>query len=388
MTDEAPEPRFTRENARSAGGPPIAWILPLALTGFIVFLGWRLYQMRPHDVTDPSAQTRPVAPGGNLAADERATIELYDAARAAVVQVTNFRAGTNVFTGATSEAPQGVGSGFVWDPAGYVVTNYHVVEAGDAFTVTFDDHSSFEARRVGADETHDLAVLKIEPGGKRLPALRIGASRGLRVGQKVFAIGNPFGLDQTLTAGIISGLNREITSPVRKSPIQGVIQTDAAINRGNSGGPLLDSSGRVIGVNTQIASPSGASAGIAFAIPIDTVNKVVTQLIRTGHAVRPGLGIHVAGMVAVPDGRIGVVFDGFTKTSGAERAGLKPSNVTSAGGLAALGDVLVSVAGQAVESHADIVRALEDREIGQEVDVAFVRDGKERTSKVKLVGVE
>jgi S1-C subfamily serine protease len=388
MSGDEPSPRFTRDNARSDAGSPFAWLVPVALTGLVIFLAWRLYQTAPKDVRDPNAQTRPVTPRGDLAADEKATIELYNAARGAVVQVTNLRNAADVVTGNQSEVPQGTGSGFVWDPAGYVVTNFHVVNEGDAFTVTFADHSSFDARRVGADEVHDLAVLKIESGAKKLPALRIGTSRGLQVGQKVFAIGNPFGLDQTLTTGIISGLNREIESPIFRSPIQGVIQTDAAINRGNSGGPLLDSAGRVIGMNTQIASPSGASAGVAFAIPVDTINKVVPQIIRTGHAVRPGLGVHISGSLSVPDGRVGIVFNSFTKTSGAQRAGLKASNIGKNGRVLQLGDVVVSVDGQPVETHADLVRILEAHEIGQEVDVTFVRDGREQTAKVNLVGVE
>jgi len=388
MSDEEPSPRFSRGNARDAGGSPFAWILPVALTALVILLGWRLYSLSPKDVRDPGAQTRPIAARGDLAADEKATIELFRRASPAVVQVTNLRTASDLMTGNETEVPQGTGSGFVWDPAGYVVTNFHVVNAGDAFTVTFADHSSFDARRVGADEIHDLAVLKIEPGAKKLPALPIGTSRDLIVGQKVFAIGNPFGLDQTLTTGIISGLNREIMSPIRGSPIQGVIQTDAAINRGNSGGPLLDSSGRVIGLNTQIASPSGASAGVAFAIPVDTINKVVPQIIRTGHAERPGLGIQLRGTVGVPDGRVGVVFDAFTKTSGAQRAGMKTSDITKTGRILELGDVVVSVDGQPVETHADLVRILEAREIGQEVDVVFIRGGKELKAKVKLVGVE
>jgi S1-C subfamily serine protease len=387
VSHEEPAPRFTRENARGAGGSPFAWVLPLALTALVVVLGWKLYRVPPRDVRDPDAQPLTVATRGDLAADEQSTIELFRAASPAVVQVTNLRTRADVFTGDETEMPQGTGSGFVWDADGYVVTNFHVVLQGDAFKVTFADKRSFDARRVGVDELHDLAVLKIDPAGKKLPTLPIGGSRELRVGQKVFAIGNPFGLDQTLTTGIISGLNREIMSPIGGSPIQGVIQTDAAINRGNSGGPLLDSAGRVIGLNTQIASPSGASAGVAFAIPVDTMNRVVPQIIRTGRAVRPGLGIHTRGSYPVGEERLGVVFDGFTKRSGAQRAGLKASSIAQNGSLLALGDVLVSVAGQPVETRADLVRILEGHEVGQQIDVVYVRDGKELTAKIELVDV-
>jgi S1-C subfamily serine protease len=203
----------------------------------------------------------------------------------------------------------------------------------------------------------------------------------------VFAIGNPFGLDQTLTTGIISGTGREIRS-LFGTPIQGVIQTDAAINPGNSGGPLLDSAGRVIGLNTQIASPSGASAGIGFAIPVDTVNRIVPQIIRTGHYLRPGLGI-----LMLPDGVTarmglrGVVIQEILAESAAGKAGMKPSKIAD-NRLVTLGDAIVAIDGQSVGSRADLFRILDSREIGQEVSVVYVRDGKEQQAKVTLVGVQ
>jgi S1-C subfamily serine protease len=267
------------------------------------------------------------------------------------------------------------------------VTNFHVVNGGDSFTVTFADHSSYAATPVGRDMKDDLAVLKIEPKGKPLPALPVGTSRDLLVGQKVFAIGNPFGLDQTLTTGIISGLSREIVS-LAQSPIRGVIQTDAAINPGNSGGPLLDSSGRVIGMNTQIASPSGASAGVGFAIPVDTINRVVPQLIRTGKYLHPGLGVELTpDYVPAQLGLPGVMIQNALPGGGAERAGLRGAKVAR-NAIVAAGDTIVSIDGQSVERRADLYRALESRAIGQEVEVVYVRDGKQRTAKVKLVGVE
>lgn len=191
------------------------------------------------------------------------------------------------------QIPEGTGSGFIWDHAGNIVTNFHVIQNADAAQVTLSDQSSWKARLVGGAPDKDLALLRIDAPADRLRPIPIGSSKDLQVGQKVFAIGNPFGLDQTLTTGVISALGREIESLTRR-PIQGVIQTDAAINPGNSGGPLLDSAGRLIGVNTQIYSPSGAFAGIGFAIPVDTVNRFVPELIRYGRVIRPGIGVQVA----------------------------------------------------------------------------------------------
>jgi S1-C subfamily serine protease len=287
------------------------------------------------------------------------------------------------------EIPTGIGTGFIWDARGYVVTNYHVVKDGSAFKVQLADKTEFDATQVGVDPFHDVAVLKIEPNGKTLPALTLGRSNDLLVGQKVFAIGNPFGLDQTLTTGIISALGREITAPTpQRTPIQNVIQTDASINPGNSGGPLLDSEGRVIGMNTQIASPSGASAGIGFAIPIDTINHIVPAIIRTGHYERPALGIRDMRWGALTRDVYGAIFGGFAKGSGAELAGLKPSRIAPTGQILQMGDVITAVDDQKLEAPADLFRILDSREIGQEVDVSYLRDGTEHRTKVKLVGVE
>ncbi len=387
MTDDESSPPFSR-SPRGGGGPQIAWLLPLALTGLVVVLAWKLYESTPKPVNDKNAESRPVTARGDLAADEKATIDLFRAASPAVVQVTNVQYRRDFWGSNQSEISAGTGSGFVWDAQGYVVTNFHVVEKGDAFTVTFADQSVFDATRVGTDPVHDLAVLKIDPKGKSLPALPIGSSKTLLVGQKVFAIGNPFGLEQTLTTGVIGGLGREIMSLAR-TPIQGVIQTDAAINPGNSGGPLLDSAGRVIGMNTQIASPSGGSAGVGFAIPVDTINRIVPSIIRTGHFERAGLGIsEILDGVVDGKGRRGVIFCSFAASSAAARAGMKPSEFLPDGRLRSLGDAIVAIDGQAVESRADLFRILDSREIGQEVSVNFLREGKEVEARVKLVGVQ
>jgi S1-C subfamily serine protease len=234
------------------------------------------------------------------------------------------------------------------------------------------DHSTYDAKLTGADPSVDLAVLKITAPTGKLPALQIGTSEDLQVGQKVFAIGNPFGLDQTLTSGIVSALGREIKSPNDRT-ISGVIQTDAAINPGNSGGPLLDSAGRLIGVNTAIASPSGAYAGVGFAIPVDTVNEVVTQLIRRGSVPRPDTGIipHddlVARRIGV---RSGVVIKAVR--GAASDAGLRPVRRVAGG---YVGDVIVAIDGQPVRQRSDIDKILSKAKVGDTATVTIVRDGE------------
>jgi S1-C subfamily serine protease len=386
MSGHVPDPSPPR---REGGGTSVlAWALPLSLTALVIVLAWQLYQSMPKATHDPGAQPRTVSARGDLADDEKATIELFRAASPAVVQVTAFRRGTDGFGSREFQVPLGSGSGFVWDAQGYVVTNFHVVAVGDSYSVTFPNHDVFEAQLAGRDEVHDLAVLKADTKGKALPTLPVGKSGELVVGQKVFAIGNPFGLDQTLTTGIISGLNREITSLV-ETPIRGVIQTDAAINPGNSGGPLLDSAGRVIGLNTQIASPSGASSGVGFAIPVDMMNKIVPQIIRTGSAVRPGLGIgKMIGGLLNRSGLRGVIFLEYAPTSAARSAGILATKPAPAGQPQRLGDVIVGIGGERVETTADLFRILDAREIGDEVEVRYLRDGEELRARVKLVGVE
>ncbi len=224
------------------------------------------------------AEPRTVAPRGDLAADEQSTIELFQRASPSVVYITTLARQRHPWTRNVLQVPKGTGSGFIWDDRGHIVTNWHVLEGASAARVRLSDQSVYNAVLVGGSADHDLAVLKIRAPFRSLVPVPLGTSRDLQVGQKVFAIGNPFGLDQTLTTGIISALNRTL-SGVGERPIERMIQTDAAINPGNSGGPLLDSAGRLIGVNTAIYSPSGAYAGIGFAVPVDTVNQVVPRLI-------------------------------------------------------------------------------------------------------------
>ena len=238
----------------------------------------------------PEAVPRAVAPRGPLTSEEHANIEIFRRASPSVVHITSLGMQRDLFSLRVQEVPRGTGTGFVWDERGHIVTNFHVIQDANGAKVTLADQSSWDAELVGTFPGRDLAVLRIKAPRDKLPPIAIGSSRDLQVGQRVYAIGNPFGLDQTLTVGIVSALNREIESFGGRT-IRGVIQTDAAINPGNSGGPLLDSAGRLIGINSQIASPSGASAGIGFAIPVDEVNRVVPRLIRDGRFVRPSIGV-------------------------------------------------------------------------------------------------
>ena len=256
-------------------------------------LAWLFAERYFGGAHDPNAVPRVVTPRGDLAAEEKSNIELFRLSSPSVVYITRLAMRRDRFSLNMFEIPQGTGSGFVWNNLGHIITNFHVVQGTSSLRITLADNSEWDARVVGVSPDQDLAVLFINAPRTRLKPIAIGQSANLQVGQRVFAIGNPFGLDQTLTTGIISALGREIDG-VSGRKISGVIQTDAAINPGNSGGPLLDSAGRLIGVNTAIFSPSGSNAGIGFAVPVDTVNRVAPQLIRHGRVIRPGLGIHVA----------------------------------------------------------------------------------------------
>jgi S1-C subfamily serine protease len=274
----------------------------------------------------------------------------------------------------------------MWDDSGHVVTNFHVIQNADAAQITLADHSHWRARRIGVAPDKDLAVLRIDAPRQQLRPILIGSSKDLQVGQKVFAIGNPFGLDQTLTSGIISALGREIDSVTRR-PIQGVIQTDAAINPGNSGGPLLDSAGRLIGVNTAIYCPSGLSVGIGFAIPIDTVNRIVPELIRFGKVIRPGLGILPAeDQLAKELGLPGVLVVDVPPGSAAGKAGIQPTR-RDASGRVRLGDVLTAIDAKKIASTTDLFLALEQYKVGDTVTVTLLREGRQQQVRVTLEAI-
>ncbi|MBK9062473.1 MAG: trypsin-like peptidase domain-containing protein [Acidobacteria bacterium] len=336
----------------------------------------------PARVKGAPADARPVAARGDLASDEKATIELFERCSPSVVYITSLARRPVSFFEMT-EVPQGSGSGFVWDRQGHVVTNFHVIQNASSLVVTLADQSDWKATVVGVEPDKDLAVLRIGAPEAKLPPILVGTSRDLKVGQKVFAIGNPFGLDETLTTGIVSALGRTIEA-VTGRKIQNVVQTDAAINPGNSGGPLLDSAGRLIGVNTQIASPSGASAGIGFAVPADTVNEVVPQLIAHGRVIRPRLGITPAQEgIARRLGISGVLVMEVQDGTGAAKAGLRGTRRGTDGSVV-LGDVIIGVAGKKVASYDDLVSALEKQKVGDTVPVRILRGEGETTVDVTL----
>lgn len=337
-------------------------------------------------LNDPRAAPRAVTSRGDLLSDEKSTIALFRQASPAVVNITALGVQRDLFTLNLYQIPQGTGSGFVWDHSGNVITNFHVIQNADAAQVTLADQSNWKARVVGVAPDKDLAVLRIDAPSKRLQPIPIGTSKDLQVGQSVFAIGNPFGLDQTLTTGVISALNREIESVTRR-PIQGVIQSDAAINPGNSGGPLLDSAGRLIGVNTAIYSPSGASAGIGFAIPVDTVNRIVPELIRSGRVTRPGLGIQIADeQIAERLGVNGVLVVDVARGSAASKAGIQPTRRDTEGKLR-LGDIITTVDGKTVATPNDLFLLLEKYKIGDVVTLSMLRDGKTVQARIALEAV-
>lgn len=329
------------------------------------------------------AKPRPVTPRGDLSADEKLTIDLFRKVSPSVVFITTLALHRDWFSLNAQEIPEGVGSGFVWDDSGHIVTNFHVIRGSNEAKVTLYDQSTWDAKLIGVAPQEDLAVLQIKAPHKKLHPVSIGRSSNLQVGQEVLAIGNPFGLDQTLTTGIVSALGREIES-VTRVPIPNMIQTDAAINPGNSGGPLLDSSGRLIGVNTAIYSPSGANSGIGFAIPVDTVNWVVPELIAKGKIEQPTLGVVLLPAQAMSNLNVeGAVILRVVPGSGAEQAGLRGIKRDSRGRIH-LGDIIVAVEGQPVHNPGDLVLALERRKVGEKIKVQVLRNGKKRQVEVKL----
>ncbi|HSH12343.1 MAG TPA: trypsin-like peptidase domain-containing protein, partial [Desulfurivibrionaceae bacterium] len=342
----------------------------------IFLVAWFLYhrsEKAASPVTDPNAQARVVTPRGDLAEDERNTIALFKAASPSVVFISSIELRRGLFSLNVYEIPSGTGSGFVWDRQGRVVTNFHVIGDASRVEVTLGDGSVWKARLVGASPDKDLAVLQIDAPAKLLTPITVGDSDSLQVGQKVFAIGNPFGLDHTITSGIVSALGREIKAVTGRT-IQGVIQTDAAINPGNSGGPLLDSSGRLIGINTAIFSPSGASAGIGFAVPVAEINRVAPELIRHGKLSRPGLGVTLAApSVAAQLGIKGVLVIGVQPGSSAEKSGLRGTR--QVGREVVPGDIIVGVNGQKVDDYDQLRHELEKFKVGATVTLIVMRDG-------------
>jgi S1-C subfamily serine protease len=370
---------------RSPSLPFLRVLLVLLLAGIAV-LGWRVHALESLLAPiDPGHAAAPaVVPRGELSEVERATVELFKRAQASVAHITTVDLRTDIFRLNVFEIPKGTGSGFVWDEHGHVVTNAHVIDAANSARVTLADHSVWAAELVGVSHRHDLAVLRVAGAAKRAKPLPLGSSSDLLVGQQVIAIGSPFGLDYTLSTGVISGLGREIPGP-GGLPIQGAIQTDAAINPGNSGGPLLDSAGRLIGVNTSILSPSGASAGIGFAVPIGTVARVVPELIQYGREVRPVIGVQLAEDALVRGfGAQGALVLRVVPGSGAETAGLRGTARDAATGRILFGDLIVGIGDAPIAKTQDVHLALDDARPGDTVEVHFLRDGKKQSARVTL----
>ena len=315
---------------------------------------------------------RPVTARGSLAESEQSTISLFEAVAPSVVYI---------FTGNGNPRGGGAGSGFVWDRAGHVVTNHHVVAGARSITVRLDTGESVNARLVGSSTGYDLAVVQLSGTRASLRPIPVGQSANLKVGQSVFAIGNPFGLSRTLTSGIISALNRRLPTADNRE-IAGVIQTDASINPGNSGGPLVDSAGLLIGVNTAIISGTGSSAGIGFAVPVDIVNQIVPQLIKTGHVPRPGIGITVLPEeVAARIGVNGLIVADVLSGSAAQKAGLRGVDEQN------IGDVITHVNGQPVRTLAEFAAALGKVGVGGRAELTVRRDRSSRAVLVEVIDI-
>ena len=355
-------------------------VLLVSGLALLLVLGWQYILWSGSSVFRSGADPRPVTARGDLAADEAATIALFEQASPSVVYISTKRRVIDYWSRDVMSVPQGTGSGFIWDDQGHVVTNFHVIEGASEAQVRLNDGRTYRAGLVGTSPLHDLAVLRINVPFDTPPAVPVGTSSDLRVGQKVFAIGNPFGLDYTLTSGLVSALDRTLSGRGGVT-IRNLIQTDAAINPGNSGGPLLDSAGRLIGINTAIYSPSGAYAGIGFAVPVDTVNRVVPELIAEGEFRGPSLGVvldeRLNQLIASRTGIEGVAILKVQPGSSADLAELRGTTVDRRGALL-IGDIIVAIDGECVASVPELVQTLDEHSIGDEVVLTVIRAGRER----------
>jgi 2-alkenal reductase len=357
----------------------VASIMSILVSTFAVFA-----QTKSTDSATSTSKihARAVTPRGPLLADEQRTVSLFETASPSVAYITTEVVQTDLWQRA--EVSQGAGSGFVWDAAGHVVTNNHVIQNARRVFVQLDAGQAIEGKVVGSAPEYDLAVIQLSRVPSNIRPIPLGESHNLKIGQSVYAIGNPFGLQRTLTTGIISALDRELpTTDYRE--VAGVIQTDAAINPGNSGGPLLDSAGRLIGVNSAIRSASGSSAGIGFSIPADLVNRIVPALISRGRAPLPGIGVNpVRPELVARAGISGVVIAQLDPKGPAAQAGLLAYNPKTG----ALGDVITAVNGKPVSGLSSFVGELDKVGIDKNVDLTVSRDGKkERQVSVKIIDV-
>ena len=317
--------------------------------------------------------------------DEENNIEIFKRSSPSVVHITNSRLIRSFYSLNPQEVPQGTGTGFIWNKEGYIVTNFHVIQQANVVTVTLQNGSSYEAVPIGSDPDKDLAVLKIDAKGIELSPITLGDSSLLEVGRKVIAIGNPFGLDTTMTVGVVSALGREIDSVSRRK-IRDVIQTDAAINPGNSGGPLLNSLGQLVGVNTAIYSPSGGSSGIGFAIPVNTVERIIPELITHGQVQTPILGI-----IQIPQPDYyrdlwdieGVIVLDVVQGTDPDKFGMRGLQRVQTGRIQ-LGDVIFEIDGQTVDNEDDYANVMEQHRAGDIVEVKTRRDNRVMEYNIEL----
>lgn len=359
--------------------------------GFMVGVSWKNTDSPTEEVMsqrlEDQQEREDILQG--LKPDEQATIKLFEEACPSVAFITTSAFRQNFFTMDVTEVPRGTGSGFVWDKEGHIVTNYHVIQGADKFMVTFSGGDEpVPAELIGVAPEKDLAVIKLKSKQKGATPIPVGMSDNLLVGQNVYAIGNPFGLDYTLTTGIISALGREIKG-TDGTPIKDVIQTDAAINPGNSGGPLLNSSGELIGVNTAIYSPSGAYAGIGFSIPVDVVKWVVPELIKYGKVKRPSMGIASIAPARLTRrlGYEGVLIMEIARGGAAEKAGLRPTTTRGWNNIT-VGDVITGIDDTPIRAYGDLVLALENYEGGDKVTLTVIRDKREKKVQMVLDGAK
>lgn len=371
-----PQLRPVSRRKRGGGSIFMAMLSSAVLASVVTWLFMNYFPI------NASARSRSVAPRRSLNKGEKRTIRIFQKVSKSVVFITRLQDRQDWYSMSVNRVRQGTGSGFVWNKSGYIVTNYHVVRNAAEIRVRLADHSTWRAVLRGYDDSKDIAVLRIRAPRRRLLPIPVGRSRNLLVGQQVLAIGNPFGLDRTLTTGVVSALNRRIRSPQGR-PIEGVIQTDAAINPGNSGGPLLDSSGRLIGINTAIYSPSRASAGIGFAVPVDIVNRIVPQLIKHGRIVRPRIGIIINQHVRSQRNKKGVMIAGVRPNGPAAKAGLRGIRETREGELV-WGDILVKLNRKAIRNTNDLLSFLETKRVGDTVTATVIRNGRRKRVRIKL----
>ncbi|EIF51455.1 S1C family serine protease [Sulfurovum sp. AR] len=331
------------------------------------------------------SEPRSITARGSLSASEKANIEIFQQSSPSVVYITTLEDTLNLWTRDITRIPRGTGSGFIWDRQGHIITNYHALQGASAVKIRLSDQRTFNATLIGASPEHDLAVLRIPMIPNMPNPLSIGTSHDLQVGQMTYAIGNPFGLDHTLTTGVVSALNRTLVNN-NGSTIEGLIQTDAAINPGNSGGPLLDSAGRLIGINTALYSPSGTYSGIGFAVPVDTVNRIVPRIIKEGHYQRPKLGItineNLNKKITKELDISGVAVIEVQPNSAAKRSGLR--GVTIQNNTLISGDIIVGIDQHQIETTQMLLSTLERYDIGDTVQVKIFRKGQVREVSLTL----